>query len=225
MIKFLVRFITNVVGEDRLFYHVSSGINRRMVNLKDYGYLHDTGWIRSLKTQTSIDKDGNPIPWLTYPILDFIEPKLSKNLKIFEYGAGNSTLYFSQRVQEVHSVESNLHWYEKIKNECNTNTFIYYESDKSLRLYSEKPASIGKKFDIFLVDGLYRKECLWFCKDFLSAEGIIIADDTNQYDYGTVLDDLMSLGFKRIDFWGLSSLVTAKKASTILYRANNFLGI
>ncbi len=42
------------------------------------GYLLDNGWFQSYKNKTSVDKNGNPIPWVTYPFIDFISERLNK---------------------------------------------------------------------------------------------------------------------------------------------------
>lgn len=69
------------------------------------GYLIQVGWFKSRKTGSPVGKDDEPIPWMTYPFIDFIEPRLNKNLIVFEFGSGNSTLFFSKRTGRVVSVD------------------------------------------------------------------------------------------------------------------------
>ena len=73
--------------------------------------LRDDGWFESFNTKRSIDKEGNPIPWCTYPFIKFIEPKLNKDFSVFEYGSGNSTIWYAQRVKEIISVENDEDWF------------------------------------------------------------------------------------------------------------------
>ena len=226
MIRFLLRLITKLIGEERLLYYAAGEFNRRIFGLKHYGYLHDEGWITSFKTKTAIDKNGEPMPWLSYPLLDFLKPRLNNNMVLFEYGGGNSTLFYSNHVKEVYTVESDKQWYEIIKNPAKQNTHIYYEPiDETPVEYIEKPGKLNKKFHLIIVDGMNRNECLLFCKDQLEANGVIIADDTNQYNYGSALAEIEKMGFKRLDFWGIASFVIDKKSTTIFYRENNCLGI
>ena len=42
-----------------------------------------------------IDKNSNPLPWVTYGFIDFISERLNKSIDVFEYGSGNSTLWYA----------------------------------------------------------------------------------------------------------------------------------
>lgn len=59
--------------------------------------------------------DGSPTPWITYPARAFLDDVLLPDMKVFEYGAGNSTLYFRGACAEVVSVEHDPVWYEKLR--------------------------------------------------------------------------------------------------------------
>ncbi|QNH55640.1 MAG: hypothetical protein H2674_14390, partial [Limnospira indica BM01] len=69
-------------------------------------YLESSGWLKSLATGVPINFDSQPIPWYTYPAIEFIENKISSDFKVFEYGSGQSTLWWAERVLKVISVES-----------------------------------------------------------------------------------------------------------------------
>lgn len=51
------------------------------------------------------------IPWLVFGSIDFLNDWLTKNMKVFEYGSGGSTLYFSNHVDSVYSVEHDPEWF------------------------------------------------------------------------------------------------------------------
>lgn len=55
------------------------------------------------------------IPWLTFPSIDFLQKRISKQMIAFEYGSGRSTLFWSERIKQVISVEHDREWYEKMK--------------------------------------------------------------------------------------------------------------
>ena len=78
------------------------------------GYLHDIGWINSYKTKTPVNIKFQPIPWVTYSFISYIENRLNKKMSIFEYGSGNSTLYFAEKVNHLISVEHDKKWFENI---------------------------------------------------------------------------------------------------------------
>jgi hypothetical protein len=69
-------------------------------------------WRRSLQSQ--VDVLDNPIPWMPFAAIRFIENLLTKDAKVFEYGAGGSSLFFASRVQKVVAVEHNAEWARRV---------------------------------------------------------------------------------------------------------------
>ena len=55
------------------------------------------GYNKTLQQQKPIDASGAAIPWYTYPAMEFIEQFDFSEKKIFEWGSGNSSVYFSIR--------------------------------------------------------------------------------------------------------------------------------
>ena len=58
-----------------------------------------------------VDAAGKPIPWFTYPAIDYIRQLDLSEKTIFEWGAGFSTLFWSSRAKSVISVETDPLWY------------------------------------------------------------------------------------------------------------------
>ena len=54
----------------------------------------NTGHFISSLKRVSLNKNREPIPWLTYPAIDFLADKNFKNASILEIGGGNSTLWW-----------------------------------------------------------------------------------------------------------------------------------
>lgn len=93
---------------------------RRVVNRYVANYLTGKGWIEAATSGQSMDRNG-PIPWITYPALMMLERTVAPEHKVFEYGCGNSSLWWSERVAEVVSVEHNEAWANKISSEAPSN--------------------------------------------------------------------------------------------------------
>lgn len=68
-------------------------------------YLRTEGWVLSEGAGMPVDDDGAPVPWYTYPCIDFLEARLDPSLSVFEYGSGLSTIWYARRVDEVVGVE------------------------------------------------------------------------------------------------------------------------
>ncbi|QNA45010.1 O-methyltransferase [Lacibacter sediminis] len=55
------------------------------------------------------------IPWLVFSSISFLESWVKKNMQVFEYGSGGSTLYFAEKTEHVISVEHDKSWYDHAK--------------------------------------------------------------------------------------------------------------
>jgi len=196
---------------------------RALLSLRHVGYLIDNGWFNSFDSKTPLNSNNEPIPWLTYPFIDFITPRLSNQLTVFEFGAGNSTFFYAKRVKEVFSVEHNRDWYNKISNEIKGNVnLIYKEVDDE---YPKVIQSFNKKFDIIIIDAEERVNCIKNSLDALNDSGVIILDDSERIEYKEGIDFLKENGFKQLDFWGIAAGILFKKCTSIFYKTGNCLEI
>lgn len=183
--------------------------------------VHD-GWFVSYHKDIPIDSSGNYLPWLTYPFIDFITPRLKRNFSLFEYGCGYSTIWYCGNVKNVLAVENNANWASKISNLLpeNGKIFIYENSEDYVN-----SIDVFDKFDIIVVDGVERSKCYIKAIDHLYEDGIIIADNSDREDFKESWPILQSRGFKEISFCGLAPSHFVKSQTSILYRNENCLGI
>lgn len=189
------------------------------------GYLTDSGWFESFKKKTPFDKDGNPIPWFTYSCNDFLNQRLNKNLSIFEFGSGNSTLYFASKASKVVSLEHNETWYKLQKERIPENVKLIYCKQKKYSDYSHVIEKLNEKFDITIIDGIDRVNCIVNSVDFLKEGGVMILDDSERDEYKSGIEFLLGQEFKKLDFWGISAGILFKKCTTIFYRKQNCLQV
>lgn len=59
-----------------------------------YILAFEYGQFKTIKNWECVDKDGNPIPWYTYPAIEFLNSLDFSSKNVFEYGTGNSTLWW-----------------------------------------------------------------------------------------------------------------------------------
>ncbi|AFH50590.1 Fkbm family methyltransferase [Ignavibacterium album JCM 16511] len=193
---------------------------------KESGYLYDEGWFKSLDEKRPVDKDGNPIPWFTYPAIEFLKDRLTKEMIIFEYGSGSSTLFFAERVKEIISVETDKEWFNKIVNKLPSNArLIFYEQVNFDCTYAEVIKTTNKKYDIIIVDAIEREEAISISIELLKENGVIILDNSERDEYKNITDFLYQNKFKKIDFWGIQPAYLNKSCTSIFYKTNNCLGI
>ncbi len=187
---------------------------------EDSYFLHN-GFLKSVTNGRPIGPNGEPLPWMSYSILDFFEEKLNKNLTFFEYGLGYSTLYFSEKVQSVRSIEHDKTWFhdinEKLKEKGNVEMELVELEDG----YEEAIKKIKEKFDIILIDGRKRVKCAINAFDNISDNGVLILDDSNRDYYQGAFDFYKEKGFRKLTFTGLAPTSFRTHASTIFYRAGN----
>lgn len=210
-----------------IFYFISHPSSlKMMLSLEESGYFKDEGWFKSLDMKQPLDKNGRPIPWFTYPAIDFLKERLNKELSVFEYGCGNSTLFFSERIKEIISVETDFEWYNKIKPKLKSNSnLILYDNKLVDYAYEETIKQFDKKFDIIVVDAIKRNEVMIVAVDYLNPSGVIILDNSNIEDYKSGIEYLLSKGFNKLDFWGIQAGYLNKTCTTIFYKSNNCLRI
>lgn len=189
------------------------------------GYLLDNGWFKSFKNKTSVDKNGNPIPWVTYPFIDFIYERLNKEIDIFEFGSGNSTLFYATKVKSITTVEHDKQWFNKISKIIPENSKIIFQEADTDDDYCRCIKKTNKKFDIIIVDAVDRVNCIYNSLDSLSDNGIIILDDSERIDYKDGINFLINNNFRRLDFWGIAPGILFRKCTSVFYKKNNCLWI
>jgi hypothetical protein len=59
---------------------------------------------------------SHQIPWINFASISFLNKFLKKEMKVFEYGSGGSTLFFASRTDIIISLEHNNAWHEKVNN-------------------------------------------------------------------------------------------------------------
>ncbi len=185
-------------------------------------YLKNEGWQKSTIANSSIDINGESIPWYSYPCLDFLKSRIKNNMSIFEYGSGNSTIWWSKFSKNVIACEHDKLWIEKIKPLPTNVKIIHQNLDES---YSETILRYNNYFDIIIIDGRKRNECMKNCIHALKKNGIIILDDSNREKYEEGCSYLKSIDFKRLDFWGMKTIQPNKSCTTIFYKQDNIFGI
>lgn len=65
---------------------------------------------RTINEKICIDRDGNPIPWYTYPAIEYLSQFDVTDKDVFEFGCGNSSLFWADRARLVTSIEDNPDW-------------------------------------------------------------------------------------------------------------------
>jgi hypothetical protein len=146
-------------------------------------YLHLSGWMQSLSAKKPIDHNGKPIPWMNYPVVRILQERLTKDLNLFEFGSGYSTLFYAEKVRAVTSVEYDEKWLHIIKSQLPDNVNIIFKQQDVDGDYCRVINSTGEKYDVVIVDGRDRVNCIKQSISALTSKGVILLDDSQRKRY------------------------------------------
>ncbi len=152
-------------------------------------------------------------PWYMPKAHRFLENKLTGIHRVFEYGSGDSSIWFAERVKEYIAVEHDQKWHTKvtaklkdgnltnarihlIPADSNSENFNWQKDWPYFNILKHRPdgfeyrpymAAIDKYpdnyFDCIIIDGRARVACLLHARSKLSENGLIIFDDSARYYY------------------------------------------
>lgn len=200
--------------------------------LRTRGYLPKVGWFRSFREKRSVDAQGSPIPWITYPAISFLSERVKPDMTVFEFGSGNSSLWWSKRVTKVVACEHDRAWYDQVKRSAPANLELHLvdlpeatpEKDAS-GTYCQKVSEYHAAFDVISIDGMDRVACARACLPALKDDGVILWDNSDWTCWEEGFRFLAQNGFRRIDFAGMMPILENSSATAIFYRTRNCLGI
>lgn len=128
-------------------------------------------------------ESGLIMPWYTLPCLQWLKSIDIKSWSVFEYGCGYSTIWYRLNAKIVQSVDHNISWAEAMG--------AMHENDKLT--YIKRSMISNPDWDLVVVDGEYRDECVEKSKIFVKPGGYIIVDNYDQEDFppGEVIDEIL----------------------------------
>ncbi|MCK4825281.1 SAM-dependent methyltransferase, partial [bacterium] len=159
-------------------------------------------------------------PWFSYPAIEWIKHLDLSRTRIFEYGSGNSTIFWAKRCKEIFSVENNPKWYKKISIKL-----IKYKNatlilEKNQRKYINMISKTNKKFDIVIIDGAHRKSCAKKASKHIKKSGMVILDNADWFPNTSKM--LRKQNLKQIDFIGFGP-INYYATNTAVFIKNGFL--
>jgi predicted O-methyltransferase YrrM len=201
-------------------------VHRDLIWFKD-SYIHTTGYYKSALELSPCKPDGSPIPWMNYAVVKLLESSLQgvEDIKLFEYGSGSSTIFFANIVKQVFSCEHDSEWFNRIKAKVPQNVSLMYRQEDEDGMYCRAINDVDDNFDIVVVDGRDRPNCIKQALYHLTDRGIVILDDSHRQDYEEVLGIVRNLGFRTLTIEGMKPLVKRTHSTTICYKDKNCLGL
>jgi hypothetical protein len=174
----------------------------------------------------SAQKNGMPVsstggyqPWLTFPLIEYLNGIDFSDSDVFEFGAGASTLYWSERARSVTSVELDEAWHATLGTRLPANASVFLEPDG--HKYARLPLSLGRKFDVVVVDGAERYRSALTALEILAPGGMVILDNAEWYP--NTSDLLRNAGLIEVRFNGFGPINAFPSTSSVfLSRDSSF---
>jgi hypothetical protein len=200
-------------------------VTKKLVRKTD-SFLHSSGWIESFKRGYPCDSEGAIIPWMNYPVVEFLKERLHKDLTVFEFGSGYSTIFYAKLAKRVVSVEHDVSWYEKLKPALPENVELRLITDFKSREYCQSVCTNQANYDLIVVDGRERVRCIKESIKCLSETGVVLLDDSNRERYQEGIALLRGIGLSVLNFSGMKGGCKRLFRTSIYYKpAKNSLGI
>ncbi|SDR64026.1 Predicted O-methyltransferase YrrM [Rhizobiales bacterium GAS113] len=168
---------------------------------------------------------GAPIPWYTYPAIDFLSPRSFEGKKVLEFGGGQSTFWWSARASSVLTVEEDSDWYASLASKIGQNVSLHHipvdHATRSIApIRSLIESNSTKIFDIIIVDGHLRRELTALAFDYLSPDGAIILDNAEGYGF---YDEVRNRDCRRIDFFGFAPGGSLRTCTSLVFVGDCFM--
>ena len=188
---------------------------------KECNYLFTSGWLNSVFRNSPINADGKPIPWYTYPALEFIDRIDWSNASVFELGCGMSTLWWTPRSESVIAVEHNPYFHQIVQEQLGDRAKVFLRESKDG--YVNLIKELDRKYDVIVIDGEWRKECVPFVVDYLNDDGLLIFDNTDRLIYDEHVNMLSERMRFRMDFHGLIPVYYYKSCTSMFFNSEKYL--
>jgi len=187
-------------------------------------FSFETGHLRSSLKSGAVDRHGQPLPWYTYPAIQTLLRKDFSQMRVLEWGGGQSTLFWAKRAGTVTTLESDPEWYDWLSEKLSSKVSLHLVKED---ISDAEEYLRGKNFEIIVIDGLDRWKCAKRSVDLLAHDGLLIVDDAERNcgpkpGYGFI-ELYREAGLSRIDFFGYSPGNTTQHCTSMFFRDSCFL--
>ena len=161
-----------------------------------------------------------PIPWLTFPAIRALRKHVTSDSKIFEYGSGHSTVYWASLGATITSVEDCKEWFDVLQQHLGkssiSNVELLFETNHAD--YVDAISRDGSSFDMIVVDGAHRRECVIAAVPLLKPGGVFVVDNTSWSEVRNRPIEGIPDGWTKVAFPGYAPMLGHKSETTVWYK-------
>ncbi len=185
---------------------------------------------RSIDEKICADKDGNPLPWYTFPAIEYLQQFDYCNKRIFEFGCGYSSAFWAKRALQVTSIEDNYNWFTKWRQEFAEPNLEIRWRDEGEQYENAIFEGENTCYDVIVIDGKRRAECANAALVKLAPDGMVILDDSDRIntsqEYVNAVKTLRQADLMQVDFYGFCPMNNYPKTTSLFLRRNfNFASL
>lgn len=178
--------------------------------------LVSRGHSKTVTASLPMDWDDSPIPWYTYPFVDFLADLDTKDWKVLEFGSGQSTLYWAARSATVLAYENSINWLEKMREKSPVNVEIrFFEGEKTL----DELSSLDFQPDLVVVDGWKRGACARRSIEQFGLKPLYILENSDWFPVAAAA--MREAGFIEIRFKGFGPINGYAWATSLMVSKDN----
>jgi hypothetical protein len=187
-------------------------------------FSYRTGHFRSSLKMVAVDRGGEPLPWYSYPCIDFLKHRPYDGRTVLEFGGGQSTLWWARRAGRVVTLEGDRAWYQRIARTMPPNVALHHVDESNRVTCAEQVEEVlegtpDQRYDVIVIDGLWRTEMVDIAVRWVADDGMIICDDAHGYG---IQKAFQAYGLHRVDFFGYSPGGVAPNVTSIFFYPNCF---
>lgn len=187
-------------------------------------FARATGHWRSSLAEKAMTRGGEPLPWYTYPAIDFLAARDFSDKSVLEFGGGQSTLFWCRRARSVVTIEEDRAWYGELKPRLPANAELHHvpadRQSRDVGPIRDILQARGQSYDIIVVDGHLRQECTALAFAHLSPRGAIVLDNAEGYGF---FEETKGRDCRRIDFYGFTPGVSRQHCTSLAFVGDCFL--
>jgi len=120
------------------------------------------------------------LPWISYSAISAISQRLTQSCRVLEFGSGMSTIWYAERAGEVFSVESSAEWFALIGQTLSSKSNVHVLLCEDAESYSHYCHDDDAGFDLIVVDGIARNECVKEGLRNLRPNGVLYLDNSDR---------------------------------------------
>jgi hypothetical protein len=184
-----------------------------------YWIASRSGHWRSAFAERAMDVSGLPIPWYTYPCIEFLQARDYSGRRVLEFGGGQSTAWWSKRAGEVVTLDYDPSWIAPASN-VTVIPIARDHPDKCVEL-ARAALSNSNRFDLIVIDGLVRARLFPVARSLINETGALIID--NSATAPGMIEAMQNSGLARVDFYGQAPGILLPQCTSILFRDGCFL--